>query len=71
MITVTDKAKERISELRKEEGRTEQHNIRVSVKGGGCSGLMYDLGFDAEIKPADQVFEDKGIKILVDKKSLL
>jgi iron-sulfur cluster assembly protein len=32
---------------------------------------MYDLGFDAEIKPVDQVFEDKGIKILVDKKSLL
>ncbi len=71
MITVTEKAKERITELLKEEGRDEKHNIRVSVKGGGCSGLMYDLGFDAEIKPADQVFEDKGIKILVDKKSLL
>ena len=71
MITVTDKAKERISALRQEEGRTENHNIRVSVKGGGCSGLMYDLGFDDQIKPADQVFEDKGVKILVDKKSLL
>ena len=71
MITVTDKAKERISALLKEEGRTGNHNIRVSVKGGGCSGLMYDLGFDEEIKPADQVFEDKGVKILVDKKSLL
>ena len=45
--------------------------LRVAVKGGGCSGLMYDLNFDDEIKPADQVFEDKGIKILVDKKSLL
>ncbi len=71
MITVTEKAKERITQLLQEEGRNEQHNIRVSVKGGGCSGLMYDLGFDPEIKPADQVFEDKGIKILVDKKSLL
>ena len=71
MITVTDKAKERRSALLKEEGRTGNHNIRVSVKGGGCSGLMYDLGFDEEIKPADQVFEDKGVKILVDKKSLL
>lgn len=71
MITVTEKAKERISALRKEEGHTDNHNIRVSVKGGGCSGLMYDLGFDEEIKPADQVFEDKGVKILVDKKSLL
>jgi iron-sulfur cluster assembly protein len=71
MISVTDKAKERISLLRTEEGRTPGDNIRVSVKGGGCSGLMYDLGFDDKINPADQVFEDKGIKILVDKKSLL
>ncbi len=71
MISVTEKAKERIINLRSEEGRTDNQNIRVSVKGGGCSGLMYDLGFDAEIKPADQIFEDKGIKILVDKKSLL
>lgn len=71
MIQVTDKAMEKLAVLRLEEGRTESHNIRVSVKGGGCSGLMYDLGFDDVIKPADQVFEDKGIKILVDKKSLL
>jgi iron-sulfur cluster assembly protein len=71
MISVTDKAKEKITELLKEEGRTEQHNVRVSVKGGGCSGLMYDLDFDDKINTADQVFEDKGVKILVDKKSLL
>ncbi len=71
MITVTEKAKERIIKLRSEEGKNENHNIRVSVKGGGCSGLMYDLGFDDKTNPADQVFEDKGIKILVDKKSLL
>lgn len=71
MITITDKAKQRIVELRQEENRADDHNIRVSVKGGGCSGLMYDLGFDANVNPADQVFEDKGVKILVDKKSLL
>ena len=71
MISVTEKAKERIVELRKEEGRSVEENIRVSVKGGGCSGLMYDLGFDDKVNPADQVFEDKGVKILVDKKSLL
>ena len=71
MISVTDKAKERIVSLRQEENRSAESNIRVSVKGGGCSGLMYDLGFDDKINPADQVFEDKGVKILVDKKSLL
>jgi len=71
MISVTDKAKERITLLRQEEKRGDNENIRVSVKGGGCSGLMYDLGFDAEIKPVDQVFEDKGIKIVTDLKSFL
>jgi iron-sulfur cluster assembly protein len=71
MIIVSDKAKERILELKKEEGRTENENIRVSVKGGGCSGLMYDLGFDATMVETDHVFEDKGVKILVDRKSLL
>lgn len=71
MITVTEKAKDRILNLLKEEGKTENHNVRVSVKGGGCSGLMYDLGFDDQINPVDQIFEDKGIKILVDKKSML
>lgn len=71
MIVVSDKARERILELRKEEDRSENENIRVSVKGGGCSGLMYDLGFDASLVETDHVFEDKGIKILVDRKSLL
>jgi iron-sulfur cluster assembly protein len=71
MIIVSEKAKERILELKKEEGRTENENIRVSVKGGGCSGLMYDLGFDATMVDTDHVFEDKGVKILVDRKSLL
>ena len=71
MIIVSEKAKERILELKKEEGRTENENIRVSVKGGGCSGLMYDLGFDATVVDSDHVFEDKGVKILVDRKSLL
>ena len=45
--------------------------LRVGVVGGGCSGLSYKLDFDNETKPMDQVFEDKGVKILVDKKSLL
>lgn len=71
MIIVSDKAKDRIIELKKEEGRTENENIRVSVKGGGCSGLMYDLGFDATVVETDHVFEDKGVKIIVDRKSLL
>lgn len=72
MINVTDKAKERIIELRSEEGYSNNHNVRVSVKGGGCSGLMYDLLFDDKIdQEKDDIFEDKGVKIIVDRKSLL
>ncbi len=71
MVTVTDKAKDKIIALRQEEKRAIDHNIRVGVVGGGCSGLMYNLEFDTEIKTTDQVVEDRGIKIVVDKKSLL
>ena len=72
MIQVTDKAKEKIMDLRAEQGYTNDHHLRVSVQGGGCSGLMYDLSYDTEIREeSDKVFEDKGIRILVDKKSML
>ncbi len=71
MVQITERAKDKIIELRLKDGLTNNHNIRVAVKGGGCSGLMYDLNFDAEVKEKDEIFEDKAIKILVDKKSLL
>ena len=71
MIKITDKAKEKISALRAEEGYSPDYDVRVSVKGGGCSGLMYDLDFDNVAQQEDHVYEDQGVKILVDKKSLL
>ncbi|MDQ3535839.1 MAG: iron-sulfur cluster assembly accessory protein [Bacteroidota bacterium] len=71
MISITEKAKSKIHELRNQEGYTNNHNIRVSVQGGGCSGLMYDLKFDDKNNTTDEVFEDNGVKIFVDKKSLL
>lgn len=71
MISVTEMAKDKILAIRQKEGHLPDSNIRVSVKGGGCSGLMYDLSFDSEKMLSDEVFEDKGIKILVDKKSML
>jgi iron-sulfur cluster assembly protein len=71
MINISDKAKDKIMELRGEEGHGEDYSIRVAVKGGGCSGLMYDLAFDNATAPTDQIVEDKGIQIRVDKKSVL
>jgi iron-sulfur cluster assembly protein len=71
MITVSEKAKQRALSLIKEEGKPADTFIRVGVEGGGCSGLSYKLSFDNEKKEGDQVFEDKGMKIVVDKKSFL
>lgn len=45
--------------------------VRVGVKSGGCSGLSYELKFDKAISETDKVFEDNGIRIIVDKKSFL
>src|SRR5579883_1367903 len=71
MITVSDKAKTYIHNLRGEQHEPAEAFLRVGVKGGGCSGLEYQLKFDTVQKPDDQVFEDKGIKVVVDMKSLL
>ncbi len=71
MIKVTEKAKDRILELNQTENQEGERHLRVSVTGGGCSGLMYNLSFDQEVNEADQIFEDNQVKILVDKKSLL
>ncbi|MCY7356326.1 MAG: iron-sulfur cluster assembly accessory protein [Rudanella sp.] len=71
MVTISEIAKNKITELRQKDGLSASHAIRVAVEGGGCSGLMYDLQFDATQQPNDHLVEDKGIKILVDRKSLL
>jgi len=71
MITVSENAKQHALELMKAENRPEGSFIRVGVEGGGCSGLSYMLEFDDKMKEGDQAFEDKGIKIVVDRKSFL
>lgn len=71
MITVSENAKSQLLILMSQDNLGEKGFVRVSVQGGGCSGLKYDLKFDTEMKPEDQVFVDKGVKIVVDKKSFL
>ena len=70
MIKVTENAKNQAIKLMEQDGKTGNF-IRVGVKGGGCSGLMYELDFDNTIKEDDKEFEDNGIKVVVDKKSFL
>ena len=71
MITVTENAKIHAIDLIKNENRPADTFIRVGVEGGGCSGLSYKLEFGNNLKEGDQQFEDKGIKIVVDRKSFL
>jgi len=71
MITVTENARNHAMQLIKEENHPADSFIRVGVEGGGCSGLSYKLEFDNQKKDGDQMFEDKGIKIVVDRKSFL
>lgn len=71
MITVSNAAKEHAAKLISEENKPVDTFIRVGVDGGGCSGLMYNLIFDNELKEGDQVFEDNGVKVVVDRKSFL
>ena len=71
MITVTEKAKEKAIELMAKDNRPTDSFIRVGVEGGGCSGLTYKLEFDNQLNADDKVFEDKGMKIVCDRKSFL
>ncbi len=71
MITVSNAAKEHAVNLIKEENKPVDTFIRVGVDGGGCSGLMYNLVFDNQLKEGDQLFEDNGVKVVVDRKSFL
>lgn len=70
-IFISDQAKEKVISLLQEEGKGGDYFVRVSVVSGGCSGLTYKMDFDNEVKPGDQVFEDKGMKLVTDRKSVL
>ncbi len=65
MLNLTDKAAEKVKEIRDAEG-LEGQGLRVRVIGGGCSGFSYDLFFEDQTSELDQTFESHGIPIYVD-----
>lgn len=70
MITITDKGAEKVREfLTAQQADVSLAGLRVGVRGGGCSGFQYQLAFD-EQRDGDEVFEDHGLKLLVDRPSL-
>ncbi len=72
-ISITERAAERIKEIREEQSIAEDALLRVGVVSGGCSGLTYDLEFDTQSNPdeEEQQFQDKGIRLVVDMRSFL
>ena len=69
MIQLTDKAAEKVRTLQQQEGKA-GYALRLRVVGGGCSGYSYSMDFDAGPTEGDVSFDDRGVKIVVDPKSL-
>jgi iron-sulfur cluster assembly protein len=70
LMRLTDAAAARIKEvMAKAQGSITA--VRVGVKNGGCAGMSYTVEYAHDIRPTDEVVEDKGVKILVDPKAVL
>ena len=71
MITLTPTAAQEVKRLIEKEQKPNL-GLRIGIKGGGCSGMSYVLGLDeATPKQYDTVFEQEGVKVLIDAKSHL
>lgn len=73
-ITVSDRAAKRIDEIREQNNISDDALLRVGVVSGGCSGLTYELDFDnkdVDEDSDDKVFEDNGVRLVIDMRSFL
>lgn len=68
-ITLTETAADRVKHFMDQRGGGA--GLRLGVRTSGCSGMAYVLEFADEVNPEDQVFEDRGVKVIIDSKSLL
>ena len=69
-IKITEKAKKQVKQIMTENDIPADYGLRIGVKGGGCSGMTYHLGFDGEQKEGDTVINFDDVKLYVDGKSL-
>ena len=70
LLSITEKAAQKVKELALKAKKSEV-SLRIQVQGGGCSGLSYQFGFAESIHPTDKTFEELGVKLVVDPKTLL
>ena len=70
MVTLTANAAEKLGGILEQKGIAETHGLRVFVKGGGCGGMQYGMTFDDLTRDSDQVYEQHGMRVLVDDVSL-
>jgi len=68
MVTLTETAAKKVSELRQEEGKPDW-GLRIRLVGGGCSGMSYELGWEEEQGAGDTVVESQGIRVFIDQHS--
>ena len=71
MISITDRAAKELRRIVDDQKLPESTVLRVGVKGGGCSGFSYSLGFDDTVQEDDQVTETDGFRVVCDPKSFL
>jgi len=71
MISLTERAVKEVKRIVAEQHLPESTVLRLGVKGGGCSGFSYTLGFDDSFSEVDQVSEYSGVRIVCDPKSFL
>jgi iron-sulfur cluster assembly accessory protein len=69
-VTLTEAAAEKLAAVMDEKGVRATHGLRVFVSGGGCSGLQYGMTFDNNPRPVDLVFEQRGLRVIIDPQSL-
>lgn len=71
MIGVTERAAQEVARIIDEQKLPDGTALRVGVKGGGCSGFSYTLGFDDSVSEVDQISEVNGVRVVCDPKSFL
>jgi iron-sulfur cluster assembly protein len=69
-IDISEKALKQVQKIQSENNIPAEYGLRIGVKGGGCSGLTYQMGFEGEIRDGDTVIEKEGVKLIIDGKSL-